>query len=369
MKIIHCADLHLDSTLSSNYTREQAKERKNELLMTFIRMTEYAEENQVRIILISGDLFDKKVISARARNTVYETIKKHSDIDFYYLQGNHDVSTFIDQIGELPSNLFLFSEEWRTYDVFCAEDRKVTISGVELSKLNSNTIYASLVLRPQDLNIVMMHGQTREYTSKNKAEEIDLGKLKNKNISYLALGHVHEYLEGVLPPAGHYCYSGCLEGRGFDEDGEHGFVLLTIDEDTFELKREFIPFAFRQIHVVEVDVTDCTTAVEMIERVKTITDKEKWKNDLVKICLCGNVDVGCEKNTGLMEQYFADCFYYIKVKDQTQMRIDYKEYRNDKSLKGEFVRMLEASTDISEEERMDILRCGLQVLRGEAIEL
>ena len=32
MKLIHCADLHLDSPLSAHLTREQAKERRQELL-------------------------------------------------------------------------------------------------------------------------------------------------------------------------------------------------------------------------------------------------------------------------------------------------------------------------------------------------
>ena len=31
MKLIHCADLHLDSKLSANLDREKARERKKEL--------------------------------------------------------------------------------------------------------------------------------------------------------------------------------------------------------------------------------------------------------------------------------------------------------------------------------------------------
>ena len=59
MKIIHCADLHLDSNMTSNLTSEKARERKRELLLTFHRMIQYAADNDVRAILISGDLFDK----------------------------------------------------------------------------------------------------------------------------------------------------------------------------------------------------------------------------------------------------------------------------------------------------------------------
>ena len=42
MKIIHCADLHLDSQMTANLTKEQARERKREIIRTFTRMVEYA---------------------------------------------------------------------------------------------------------------------------------------------------------------------------------------------------------------------------------------------------------------------------------------------------------------------------------------
>ena len=38
MKIIHCADIHLDSKMSANLTKEKARERKTELLTTFQNM-------------------------------------------------------------------------------------------------------------------------------------------------------------------------------------------------------------------------------------------------------------------------------------------------------------------------------------------
>ena len=369
MKIIHCADLHLDSSLSANFTSDQAKERKNELVMTFIRMVEYADTNGVSAILIAGDLFDKKVIGARVRKTVYEVIVKYPNIMFYYLQGNHDTCSFIEHLSEIPSNLMLFSEQWKTYELYRAGDKAITLSGVELTKENSNSIYSSLVLKPQDFNIVTLHGQTTQYRSKDKTEEIDLGSLKNKNISYLALGHIHEYREGVLPPGGIYCYSGCLEGRGYDESGAHGFVLLDIDENELTMKKEFVPFASRQVYLLNVDVSECNTSMEMIDKIQKKIAGQDYKKDLVKIILEGTVNIDCEKNIDLIEQYFDVYFYCHKVTDHTKTEIDYKEYAKDMSLKGEFVRLMEEKQDLSEDEKAAIIRCGLQVLRGEAIEI
>lgn len=60
MKLIHCADLHLDSKMESHLSKEQAKQRKTELLETYMNMVDYAETNGVSAVLIAGDLFDKR---------------------------------------------------------------------------------------------------------------------------------------------------------------------------------------------------------------------------------------------------------------------------------------------------------------------
>ena len=70
MKIIHCADLHLDSKMESNLDREAAGMRRDELLDTFERMVAYAAEQDVRVILIAGDLFDKPNVRKTAKTRV-----------------------------------------------------------------------------------------------------------------------------------------------------------------------------------------------------------------------------------------------------------------------------------------------------------
>ena len=52
---------------------------------------------------------------------------------------------------------------------------------------------------------------------------------------YLALGHIHYNVVEPLDSRGVYAYSGCLEGRGFDETGEKGFVLIEV-ENNIDLK-------------------------------------------------------------------------------------------------------------------------------------
>ena len=58
MKIIHSADIHLGSKIEAKLTKEKADIRKAEVRQAFNKMVNYAVLNDIKIILISGDLFD-----------------------------------------------------------------------------------------------------------------------------------------------------------------------------------------------------------------------------------------------------------------------------------------------------------------------
>ena len=80
MRIIHTADLHLDSRLETNLDPVKAKERKRELLLSFDNLINYAKNNQVEAILISGDLFDRPKISAKTREYILGLIEDAKEI-------------------------------------------------------------------------------------------------------------------------------------------------------------------------------------------------------------------------------------------------------------------------------------------------
>lgn len=388
MKIIHCADIHLNSKMASNLTKEKAKERKAELLHTFIRMVDYAVKEEVQAVIIAGDLFDHNQINKTTRNAVYDQIKLHPWIEFYYLQGNHDSNSFLSDMEEIPENLKLFGKEWITYTVgesgaankdeaeFGAPDanqnavRKVAIAGVELDQDNSSFVYHSLVLDAGCFNIVVMHGQESEQSGKDKTEIIALRELRNKGIDYLALGHIHRYKEDRLDARGTYCYCGCLEGRGFDECGEHGFVLLEIDEEEGTCRRTFVPFACRQLYEIPADVSGCHTTSDMKERIdNALEQQEIASKSMVKVVLTGEIGVNDEMDIDLLAKQYQDSFYFFKIKNQTKWKIDYHAYELDESLKGEFIRTVREAEGMSEEDKAAVIRYGILAVSGEDISI
>ena len=361
MKLIHCADLHLDSKLNANLDKERAMRRRAELLDTFSDMVDYAADHGVDVILIAGDLFDKTHIRKQAKTRVIEEITTHPDIDFLYLQGNHDKTDFISDIkSEDIPNLELFTDsEWTGYRY---DD--VVVTGRELNSDNAKTFTMNLVLDQADVNIVMLHGQESDYEGADKTEIIPLQNLRGKYIDYLALGHIHSYKRAKLDDRGEYCYSGCLEGRGFDECGEKGFVLLSVEDK--RVTSEFVPFAKRRLHEIEITITpgermpDILTAIE--EALGDIPG-----DDMVKVVLSGYVDMDGEADTYRIVKSFSERFFFFKVYDETKIRIDYDSFLNDKSLKGEFVRIMQEA-DMPEDRRARIVEIGMKALMEEEIE-
>ncbi len=361
MKIIHCGDIHLDSKLSANYSKQKGKERNFEILNTFVRMVDYAEKNDVEGILICGDLFDSKNVSMLTKKTIKEVVEGHPSIIFFYLKGNHDSADILNVFSEIPDNFFTFSDSWNCYSL--GDKNRVLIHGVELNSSKNAGILANISLDSSKINIVMLHGQTVESAVSFGDEFINLKELRNKGIGYLALGHIHEYKDEFLDGLCKYVYCGCLEPRGFDEPGSHGFVLLDVNEDTGVISEEFVPFAARDLKEIFVDVTGAEDSVSIIEKVRqALLGSDVKSSDYVKIVLTGDLDAECEKDEGFIFKSFEEEFYLVKIYDKTGIKVDFEKYRNDASLKGEFVRKVLFDPELTEEEKGEIIRIGLLAL-------
>ena len=356
MKIIHCSDIHLDSKMEANLDKDKAKQRKNEILLSFKNMVQFASEDKVEIIIIAGDLFDKNKISVKAKNIVKDTIKANPNIEFIYLKGNHDEQDFTD--GETIRNLKTFNKQtWTSYRY-----GEIVITGIEFGEKDNYEIYKSLMLNQNDFNIVVLHGQESNYEDKkDKTEIVNLKELRNKNIDYLALGHIHKYKMESLDNRGIYCYSGCLEGRGFDECGDKGFVLLDIQDN--KINTEFIKNSTRNLEEIEVDISGTMTTTEVEAKIENKIQNIE-KENLIKIILTGKVDINSERDIGYLLKRYNNEFYFLKIYDKTTLEINYLDYQNDVSLKGEFIRTI-LKEDIPEEEKKEIIVTGIKALSGE----
>ncbi len=362
MRLIHCADIHLDSPMTSRLSADKAAQRRMELLETFCRMIDYAGNNGVSAVLIAGDMFDGDIVSTTTRAVVNRAIGSHKDIDFYILCGNHDRSNFWTDMESVPDNVHFFDEEWTRYPI----GEGISLYGLQYGGRHGD-IYDSLTMNESDINIVMLHGQVADDSSAAGTDIVNVRKLRNRGIDYLALGHIHSYRREELDNRGIYCYSGCLEARGYDEAGVHGFVLLDIDTASGRIESRLVPFAKRELYELDVDITGTINVTDVIACIEEQLEVKHVKTqDIVRIVLKGQISVDSKVDTDYIRHLFESEFYSFDIRDVSSHAVDIEDYIYDESLKGEFVRLVMAAEDICEADKGEVIMKGLMAIRGEA---
>ena len=409
VRLIHTADLHLDTTFSSRFSKEEAEERRQGLLLAWNKLLEYGAEKRVQAVLIAGDLFDSPVVSRSTMDIFLSSIRKNPEISFFYLRGNHDTKNTFRFQENLPKNLFLFSHEGKKYRL----NEKLVLAGQEfygrgeqeeenyffdseeeeeqaleegMNRIPAEEEPAQGIwnFKEEDCNLLMLHGMLRESSvSKETSEEkaasertseavqtedgISLRALSKYPIHYLALGHIHKREEGRFG-ALRYLYPGCLQGRGFDEEGEKGFYYLEINEQNKEIRTEFVPLKDGEFRIIEVLLSEEDGSLEALEKItERIREEKAGEKDSLRIILKGEKSPEGERNLRYLEKQLSENHAYVEIKEECRLKLHKEDFIHEKSLKGEFLRMVSDSESLSEEEKEKIILLGIGLLQGEEL--
>ena len=403
VKLIHTADLHLDSAFRSRFTKEEAENRRQKQLMAWKELLSFAVEKKVQGILIAGDLFDSPVVSHGTMDFFLSTIAEHPEISFFYLRGNHDTENTFRYQENLPKNLFLFSErgkkyrlndrlllagvEYGTKDISFGENEgatqgagqaaeqgveQETVHGSEaLSKSETESEEESkfLKLKEEDCNILLLHGALYQGTPKGDSLQVEEGiflkNLEKLPLSYIALGHIHKGGEGKLNNGALWAYPGCLQGRGFDEEGERGFLYLKVEEEKKEIRKEFIPIKQGEFRILEIELLEDEGTLACLKKIEEEMEKASIsKEDSLRIILKGKKGLEQERNLRYLQLQIQDSVFFLEIQDECELSWNREEAMKEKSLKGEFLRVLAAADNLSKEEQEEIIALGMGLLQG-----
>ena len=356
MKILHTSDLHIGSPLTSRLPQDKVRQRKGELLSGFERMIEEALYQRVNVFIIAGDMFDSEKITKSTAERVIGAIAKCPSVDFLYLSGNHEKNALIESGVSLPPNLKLFGEDWTYFNY-----GSVTVVG--RSEIEPQ-MFASLDLDYTKTNIAVLHGVLAD--GKSGGEIIGKRELDGKHVDYLALGHYHSYSVQEIGDTGIAVYSGTPEGRGFDEVGEKGFVL--IEADGRRARHSFVPFAKRTLRIIDADLSGASSRRDVDERVDAALSGVAH-TDLVRLRLTGKRAPELFPDINAIVARWESAFYHFEARDESGIRINPDDYKYDRTLKGEFIRLVSAKSELSDEEKDKIIRTGLAALMGECDEI
>jgi serine/threonine protein phosphatase family protein len=423
VKLIHTADLHLDSAFRSRFTKEEAENRRQKQLMAWKELLSFAVEKKVHGVLIAGDLFDSPVVSHGTMDFFLSTIAEHPEISFFYLRGNHDTENTFRYQENLPKNLFLFSEkgkkyrlkdklllagveygtkdisfggdEWSTQEAGQAAEQGLSREagqaaeqgiGQEAEQAIGQGVVPEveqrtgqgiepeeeskfLKLKKEDCNILLLHGALYQGIPKGDVlqgeEGIYLKNLEKLPLSYLALGHIHKGGEGKLNNGALWAYPGCPQGRGFDEEGERGFLYLKVEEEKKEIQKAFIPIKQGEFRILEIELQGDEGTLACLKKIEEEMEKASIsKEDSLRIVLKGKKDLEQERNLRYLQLQLQDRVFFLEIQDESELNWNREEAMKEKSLKGEFLRVVAGADNLSKEEQEEIIALGMGLLQG-----
>ncbi|WP_300262774.1 DNA repair exonuclease [Clostridium sp.] len=370
VKILHCSDIHFDTPFKE-LPKEISAMRRAELRESFSKIINKGIDKEVDLVLLAGDLFDNDTIEKSTltfiRNQM-DKLEKHN-IRVFISAGNHDPynkKSFYNMIN-FGKNVYIFKDE---------------IERIEIPELNT-VIYGASFKEKYMRESKLKHFNTKEedkYLIKIMVMHGDLGnnetgeynpllfkEIEASKIDYIALGHIHKFSGIKRIGKTYYAYSGCPEGRGFDEEGDKGIILGDISLGAVDL--DFIKINKREYFVKEIDISNCGTNEEIIDKILNTISKESREKNLFKIILKGDIEESFKIDSDLIENLIREEFFYCKIVNSTRMKIDIDEMSNEYSIKGIFCSLIKDSLESNEEneEILDIaFRIGMEsILDGE----
>ena len=353
IRILHAADLHLDSPFDALSEEKAALRRREqrELLRSLARIR--AEQN-AQLVLLSGDLFDSDSAWAETEELLRLTLSEMA-VPVFISPGNHDYYSASSRWARmrLPGNVHVFTSP--DFDGLVVNDMDVRVWGAAFTDRYSDSKLGELRIPRQDgfTELVCVHGESGNPGSRyNPIDERDIAA---SGADYIALGHIHAC--SGLKKAGKtfYAWPGCPEGRGFDECGEKG--VLIVDAEPGKVRAKFVPTAARRYECLSVPADELDSfrlpedAAENIYQI-TITSETDREPDLAGL------------RRRLEPQVFA-----LRLRDETRIRRDVWARSGEDSLRGVFLRMLRerydsARTDAEREQITRAARWGLAALDG-----
>lgn len=347
VKILHCADLHLGSEMRS--LPRLSADRQKDLLRTFRRIIEICREDEVEILLIAGDLFEGSNVDPEIVRSVKSYLGSLT-CPVFISSGNHDYisldSPYMEE--DWPSNVKVFKG---SMERVVLPEKKVAVYGagftgtyVRKSMLNIEE------MDPDYINILCIHGEVVSPGQKSDYHAMSPEEFSKSRMDYVALGHIHKREEIRKIGETFYAYSGCPEGRGFDELGSKGVYLGDLYKGHHTL--QYVEVCTRQYIRMNLDMTGVFRELEIEGKIKEVLEEKYGKTydkHIYQISLTGTCKEDEKIPVKTIERTLSESIYHLELTDQRTVDRNYEALREEVNLRGIYVRNLMMLIEEAEE--------------------
>ncbi len=371
IRILHTADIHFDTPFSGMTPKESLKS-KEELKQVFEKIIKITLDKEIDILLIAGDIFDNLSVNKTTLYFIKNCFENITKVKIFISPGNHDPfneKSFYN-IVDWPSNVHIFKGNMERV-ILKNLNTVVWGTGFNTSHVNKSLLKEVKRLDGYN-NIMVIHGEitsSKEGNDYNPIMEEDIAK---SNMDYIALGHRHKFSEIKKIENTYYSYSGCPQGRGFDELEDKGIVLIEL-KDKF-IEGQFIKTSIRNYYEKQINIQGCFGYSEVKNKIINEISKYDRKNNFYKVILNGEVSEEFTLNEEFLQESLKDEFHFVKVIDKSEIKLDIDELVKGYSVKSIFAKKIyeRLQNAETEEEREVInlaLKIGLQSISGDEVKI
>lgn len=276
MKFIHAADLHIESPYkgihSENRELGQALVRCG--IRAYEKLIQTCIDEQVDFLLIAGDSFDSDSGSLSAQYRFFRGLEqlKSNDIQVYVVCGNHDPLNQWAKNFTLPDNVHRFGPDTVEKKEFTnKKGETAAIYGVSFGQKVEDRRLVQQFQRTDSAQfaIGLLHGTLAGREHKNPYCPFTMDELRASKMEYWALGHIHKR-EVVNESAPVVIYPGNLQGRHFNETGDKGCYLISVDNGRVSSK-QFVPLSAVVFTYLSQDiqgVNDTSGLFNLLEKIR-----------------------------------------------------------------------------------------------------
>jgi DNA repair exonuclease SbcCD nuclease subunit len=231
LRILHCADIHLDSPLRGLEADPDAPVERIRLATrdALSNMVELALAESVRLVLIAGDLYDGEWPDWRTGQFLQRQIERltRAGIRVVAIRGNHDAESIITRRLRWPEGAHLLRADMAETVVF--DELGIAVHGRSFATRDvlENLAATYPAPRPGFINIGLLHTAAEGRAGHSRYAPCDVEQLRHHGYEYWALGHVH--VREVVSQAPWIVFPGNIQGRDIGETGDKGVTLITVN--------------------------------------------------------------------------------------------------------------------------------------------
>ena len=352
LKILHSADWHLDSPFSGfpEAAREQLRRVQRRLPEQIVRL---CREENCDILLLAGDVFD----GTPSRETVagLKSALGSCGVPVFISPGNHDFcgpgSPWLEE--SWPDNVHVFTGG---VEPVVLPELNCRVYGAGYRSMDCPGLLEGFRAEGEERYCLgVFHADPTQRSS--PYSPVTAAQIRDSGFDYLALGHIHK--AGALRCGATLCaWPGCPMGRGWDETGETGVYLVTLEETAAVRK---LPLDTVRFYDLEVQIgADPVSSLEAA--LPAAADDHFYR-----VTLKGRGSVDLPK----LKARFSG-FANLQLLDETRPPLPLWEQAGEDTLRGVYFRLLREAAQ-EDPKNADRIRLAAEIsqmlLQGEEVAL